>query len=1328
MILRALMGIGLFCSGWLAAPVALAEAHIPDPILRKAFEAELEKEPGQAITQAEIAAIEGRIGVTGGVEDLTGLEHATGINWLYLSYNRISDLSPLANLTNLTTLELRSNNISDITPLAGLTNLTFLTLVFNSVADLSPLAQLTGLEHLFLSYNAISEISVLNGLPNLKSLSLGANPLADFSVLANLSQLETLHLYDNSVSDLAPLSGLTNLHTLFLEDNAIADLSPLSGLTNLEALDLAGNLISDLSPLGSVTNLRGIGLERNLVSDLRPLAQFQKYLDELLLGSNRISDLSPLGDANLRVGDLHLDNNAISEVSPLLDNTSLTERLYLQGNPLSPASVDDHIPALRDEGMNIHLQADDHGDTAETASPIAFGGSASGLIAPYNDIDSFRLRIDEAVDIIIFATEGEGLYFYLTDDGGKQLTGASSRNIARRLDPGTYTIHVLAVGRALLERLNTGYVINAMKAEDVTVTIPDANLRATLEAALDKVGDEPILYAELAGLHELWAENRGITDLTGLEHATSLDRAWLGGNRISDLSPLAGLTNLSGELHLNDNAISDLSPLAGLVNLGYLYLNGNQISDLTPLASLSSLQGLELNRNLISDLSPLAGLTELEWLQLRSNAITDLAPLAGLEALHLLDLGNNQISDISPLRSLTGLALLYLDHNQIEHISALVDLRYVRDLHLHNNRIREIGALLDHNNSGWVRGGTVTLWKNPLTHRTLVDNLPLLEAGAWVLVEDDHGDSLEEATDLAVGGSQKGVIAYSQAHIDDIDTFRLEITEAVDLKLFTSGSLNTEGRLLDDRGRALEVPYDWYGGYQENFLFDARLEPGTYYLEVTSDDTGGYIIHAKDAKTNAVLLPVLPAASDAKAMGFVRLINHSAEAGAVRLYAWEEEGWLHEPLILNIGSRQTKHFNAYDLAWGNSAKGIAGVQDIGRGHWSLLFESDLDIEALAYARSPQGFLTSMHDAAPEFEDDDGRVHQVATFNPGSNWRQVSSLRLSQPEREGAEFIISGQDDRGQKGENQIGLIVDGGAASEVTAQRLEAGDASFSGRLGDGTGKWRLEVRGPPGLRVMSLMESPTGHLTNLSSVPPTPADGVHRIPLFPSASDPSGRQGFLRVINRSAHPGTVTITAKDDSPGSYPPLTLSLAANQVQHFNSHDLEQGNSAKNLAGAVGVGIGDWRLELSSEDLDFQALAYIRAPGGFLTSIHDLVPSAENVHRVAIFNPASNDRQESLLRIINDGLYDAPVTIMARDDAGVEPGAPVRLTVSARSTRTLTAQQLEYGHKDIEGALGDGTGKWQFTVTSTQPISVMSLMESPTGHLTNLSTAPRHKPLD
>ena len=43
--------------------------------------------------------------------------------------------------------------------------------------------------------------------------------------------------------------------------------------------------------------------------------------------------------------------------------------------------------------------------------------------------------------------------------------------------------------------------------------------------------------------------------------------------------------------------------------------------------------------------------------------------------------------------------------------------------------------------------------------------------------------------------------------------------------------------------------------------------------------------------------------------------------------------------------------------------------------------------------------------------------------------------------------------------------------------------------------------------------------------------------------------------------------------------------------------------------------------------------------------------------------------------------------------------------------------------IAGALGDGVGKWRLRVESVRPVQMLSLLRSPPGHLTNLSTAPQ-----
>lgn len=125
-----------------------------------------------------------------------------------------------------------------------------------------------------------------------------------------------------------------------------------------------------------------------------------------------------------------------------------------------------------------------------------------------------------------------------------------------------------------------------------------------------------------------------------LKTLTDLD---LGNNEISDVRPLAGLTNLT-TLFLRVNKISDVKPLAGLTNLTLLWLNENQIKDVKPLAGLTNLTGLFLWENQINDIQPLAGLTNLIALFLGKNKISDVKPLAGLTKLTDLDLGGNPIA------------------------------------------------------------------------------------------------------------------------------------------------------------------------------------------------------------------------------------------------------------------------------------------------------------------------------------------------------------------------------------------------------------------------------------------------------------------------------------------------------------------------------------------------------------------------------------------------------------------------------------------------------------------------------------------------------------
>ena len=469
-------------------------------------------------------------------------------------------------------------------------------------------------------------------------------------------------------------------------------------------------------------------------------------------------------------------------------------------------------------------------------------------------------------------------------------------------------------------------------------------------------------------------------------------------------------------------------------------------------------------------------------------------------------------------------------------------------------------------------------------------------------------------------------------------------------------------------------------------------------------------------------LPFIPSASDTlDREGFVRVINHSTEAGEVRIDAIDDDGESYGPIMLSVGAGEAVHFNSDDLENGNAEKGLSDGAGPGEGDWRLTFSSELDIEVLSYVRTADGFLTTMHDTVPS----EGGVHRVVFINPGSNSSQMSRLRLINPGEEAAEVSITGVDDRGESPGSEVTTTIPAGASRTYTAAELESGDEGLEGALGDGTGKWRLTVESSQPLVAMSLLTDPMGYLTNLSTTPGKETGGVHFVHLMPSASDALGRQGFVRVINHSDEAGEVRIDANDDEGGSYGPVMLSVDASAVVHFSSDDLEDGNAAKGLSGGVGSGEGNWRVELSSE-LDIEVLSYVRTSDGFVTAMHDTVPSEGGRHWVAFFNPGSNSAQVSRLRLINLGEEAAEASVVGVDDRGESPGGEVTTTIPAGASRTFTAAELESGGEGLGGALGDGEGKWRLTVTSAQPLVVMSLLSDPMGYLTNLSTAPGREP--
>lgn len=678
--------------------------------------------------------------VTGSqINDISFVETLSELQTLDLSNNRISDISSLSGLTELRNLYLSNNDIADGGDLASINKLSTIYLDKNDLTDLDFILMLPNLNVFSANYNRLFDLSTVQAFK--KSLNLSkqltfinaaiqpgkelnnpfknkdgsymrieenhilrqsedgsklifsenvdqldtsigigvtgsgysgrfylntANELliddqnledslrATFNIydrplrISDLERLTSINYGNKKISNIEPIRYAYYVTSINLAGNQISDLSPLKYLTNLTGATLYANNISDISPLEALNKLTRLELYQNKIENLEPLRTLTK-LDFLTLERNKITNVEPLSSLT-KLTSLRLGNNTISNIEPLSSLVSL-KTLSIPGNKILDFSALKNLTNLT--SLSATGQSDSMSVTLinnQMENPfIDSSGNYMDVTTPTDDIE-----LSDDKSMIIFRKFEKGKTYRLL---------GSSPNVDVSL---TVTI------------------------DENAINFSDSNLELAIRESLNKMTGD-ITEDEMKSLERLDAQNRKISDLSGLEYAVNLKRLFLFGNEIEDISPLAGLDNLV-ELWLYSNQISDISALESLVNLKTLGLSDNKIEDISVLAHLTELNFLNLASNRVADMTPVTNLSNLSTLFLNYNRLTEIPELARMTSLERLEVTNNQISSVSRLE-LPALKRLYLSNNQISDISGLEGLTQLIELQFFNNQVTDIEPL-----------------------------------------------------------------------------------------------------------------------------------------------------------------------------------------------------------------------------------------------------------------------------------------------------------------------------------------------------------------------------------------------------------------------------------------------------------------------------------------------------------------------------------------------------------------------------------------------------------------------------------------------------------
>lgn len=464
------------------------------------------------------------------------------------------------------------------------------------------------------------------------------------------------------------------------------------------------------------------------------------------------------------------------------------------------------------------------------------------------------------------------------------------------------------------------------------------------------------------------------------------------------------------------------------------------------------------------------------------------------------------------------------------------------------------------------------------------------------------------------------------------------------------------------------------------------------------------------------VVPFLPNSGDNPGIGFIRATNQGDEDASIFARAFEDDGTELGESVVSIKPRETVHVTVDELTQANALANVTVGIELGEQGWWLELVGDANVEMHPYVRWSEGLTTPISNLPYRID----RAIDVPNFIIGIAEEPFSRLRIVNPSS--SDLVVSIYLRRSAIERVPLESISIGARGStwitgEVAATPVE----SAEGLLAQERGTWDLDIEWEfeeaSNLKpvVLHLMQAPDGTFTRIAGGPQNKFADTHSIPAFQNSSD-GDSYSLLRVWNHANETGVASATIRDGDGSEIGPIELTING-VVTVFSLSDLQ---AAADELDASWPNDDFIEIEMRS-DLALDVFPFSVRANGLHVPMDELAPTDRFATRVVNFETDSSETTESLLRINNRDSEEALVTVYGRARNG-NISSDISFSLEPNGAKTITESELRNGATRINGRLGSSSSDWQLYVIADRRVSVMSLLRTSNGDLSNLSAAP------